>query len=66
MVFGLMYYYGIKMCGFKYYFVGIYFSLMKFLFLFKLVEEFVNILMFGLCFYGNIFVGEVLLIIIVI
>lgn len=38
-----------------------YFKLMVFLFLFKIIEEFVNMLMFGFCFYGNIYVGEILL-----
>lgn len=34
---------------------------MKFLFLLKVIEEFVNILMLGFCLFGNIYVGEILL-----
>ncbi|PDB81942.1 F0F1 ATP synthase subunit A [Listeria monocytogenes] len=64
MVLGLTHYYGIKMRGFKHYFVGTYFSPMKFLFPLKLVEEFANTLTLGLRLYGNIFAGEVLLTII--
>ncbi|WP_099222570.1 F0F1 ATP synthase subunit A [Listeria costaricensis] len=61
MIVTMTHYYGVKMRGFKHYFVGTYLSPMKFLFPLKLIEEFANTLTLGLRLYGNIFAGEVLL-----
>ncbi|WP_439443544.1 F0F1 ATP synthase subunit A [Listeria aquatica] len=61
MILALTHYYGVKMRGFKHYFMGTYLSPMKFLFPLKVVEEFANTLTLGLRLYGNIFAGEVLL-----
>lgn len=58
MVVVLIYYYGVKMKGFKEYFKD-YLRFVLFMFLMKIIEEFVNMLIFGLRFYGNIFVGEI-------
>ncbi|WP_377887425.1 F0F1 ATP synthase subunit A [Alkalihalobacillus sp. R86527] len=60
MVVVLTHYYGVKMKGAKEYGKG-FFTPMKFLFPFKLIEEFSNTLTLGLRLYGNIFAGEILL-----
>lgn len=57
----LIYFFGMKCFGFKGYLVNSYLRFVGFLLLVKLMEEFMNLLILGLCLYGNIFVGEVLL-----
>ncbi|MFP3490326.1 F0F1 ATP synthase subunit A, partial [Staphylococcus sp. SIMBA_130] len=60
MVVLLTHYYGIKMKGAKEYGRG-FVSPLKFLFPFKIIEEFSNTLTLGLRLYGNIYAGEILL-----
>ncbi|MGG1686990.1 F0F1 ATP synthase subunit A [Pseudalkalibacillus sp. NRS-1564] len=60
MVVVLTHYYGIKMKGAKEYGRG-FVSPLKFLFPFKIIEEFSNTLTLGLRLYGNIYAGEILL-----
>ncbi|WP_226654540.1 F0F1 ATP synthase subunit A [Pseudalkalibacillus hwajinpoensis] len=60
MVVVLTHYYGVKMKGPKEYGKG-FISPLKFLFPFKLIEEFSNTLTLGLRLYGNIYAGEILL-----
>jgi F-type H+-transporting ATPase subunit a len=56
----LTHYYGVKMNGAKAYFKS-YFQPMVFLFPLKIIEEFASTLTLGLRLYGNIFAGEILL-----
>jgi len=60
----LTHYYGIKIRGSKEYFKG-FVSPMPFMLPFKIVEEFTNTLTLGLRLFGNIYAGEVLLILLV-
>ena len=63
MVVGLSHYYGIKMKGAKEYGKD-FFKPMSFMFPLKIIEEFANTLTLGLRLFGNIYAGEILLVLI--
>jgi F-type H+-transporting ATPase subunit a len=60
LIVALTHYYGVKMSGAKEYFKT-FFQPMWFLFPLKVIEEFASTLTLGLRLYGNIFAGEILL-----
>src|SRR5699024_8066178 len=64
MVIVLTHYYGIKTQGVKNYLKG-FISPVKIMLPFKIIEEFTNTLTLGLGLFGNIYVGEILLSILV-